>query len=186
MKGSTKTIAAVGAGYVLGRRRHLKMAAMTAAVAAAGSTPVGGMILQRGAKLIGASGLLPALPPEISELVDTVRADLVPASRAALNVAATSRVDALTDAIHERAELVRDPAAAAAETAATAKDTADSAKDTAGKAKRATGKAASTAKGEVLDEDDENENDDEPDDEPVTRVRRAGTRRRATVTRARR
>lgn len=183
MKGSTRTVTAIGAGYVLGRRRSFRTAAVVAAAAAAGSTPVGGMVLRRGAKLLGSTGLLPSLPPEISELVDTVRADLMPAGKAAVSTAATSRMDALTDAIHERAELVRDPGAAAA-------GTADTVKDTAGKAKRTAGKATSTAKGE---DRDENEDDDEPDDsdsgpddESAPRARRAGTRRRATVTRARR
>lgn len=208
MKGSTKTAMAVGAGYVLGRRRNLRLAAVVAAAAGVGSTPVAGKLLKRGGKLLGAAGLVPELPPELSEIVGTVRADLLPAGKAALSTAATSRVDALTDALHERAELIRDPEAAVSDIAA---GTAGEAKRTTGAAKRTGGKVASTAKGSVLDEDedqDEDDNDrdeqdrdeqdtrdeqdrderDARDDKPAPRVRRGGTATRAkrTVTRARR
>lgn len=119
MKGSARTAVAIGAGYALGRRRNLRLAAMLAAAAATGSSPVGGLVLRRGAKLLGSAGVLGkvlgAMPPEIGDLVDTVRGDLVPAGKAAMSAAASSRVDALTDALHQRAELVRDPGAAAAE-----------------------------------------------------------------------
>lgn len=201
---------AVGAGYVLGRRRKLRLAAMVAAAAAAGNTPVGLKLLKRGGKLLGAAGLVPELPPELGELVGTVQSDLLPAGKAAISTAATSRVDALTDALHERAELLRDPEAAvsdiAAGTAGQAKRASGTAKSTAGKATRTTGKVASTAKGTVLDEDeDQDEDDNDRDDQdtrdeqdrdeqdtrdskPAPRVRRSGTATRAkrTVTRARR
>lgn len=203
MKGSARTAAALSAGYVLGRRRKLRTAAMMAAVAAFGSTPAGGMVLRRGAKLLGsASGLTDKMPPEIGEIIDTVRGDLLPAGKAAVSAAATSRVDSLTDALHERAELARDPGAAVS--------------GAADEAKRRTGGAASAAKRKtrLTDEDDEanqasedqseeadeaeepederderdeeaDEEPDEADEEPLTRVRTA-TRRRSPVTRARR
>lgn len=124
MKGSTRAVAAIGAGYVLGRRRKLRTAAMVAATAAVGSTSIGGMVLKRGAKLLSSTGVLNAVPSEITEIVDTVRGDLLPAGKAAASAAATSRVDALTDSLHDRAERLRDPAAFASDTAETAKDEA--------------------------------------------------------------
>lgn len=197
MKGSARTAAALGVGYVLGRQHKLRTATMMAAVAAFGSTPAGGMVMRRGVKLLGsASGLTDKMPPEIGEIIDVVRGDLLPAGKAAVSAAATSRVDSLTDALHERAELARDPGAAVS--------------GAADEAKRKTGGAASAArrKTRIADRDDETDEDqadeteepederdegyeeadeepDEADEEPLTRVRTA-TRRRAPVTRARR
>lgn len=201
MKGSARTAAAIGVGYVFGRQHKLRAAAMMAAVAAFGSTSAGGMVMRRGVKLLGtASGLTDKMPPEIGEIIDVVRGDLLPAGKAAVSAAATSRVDSLTDALHERAELARDPGAAVS--------------GAADEAKRKTGGTASAArrKTRIADRDDETDEDrpdeaeepedeevderderderddeepDEADEEPLTRVRTA-TRRRAPVTRARR
>lgn len=205
MKGSTRAAAAIGAGYVLGRRRKLRTAAVVAATAAVGSTSVGGMVLRRGAKLLGNIGLLDAVPSEITEIVDTVRGDLLPAGKAAASAAATSRVDALTDALHERAERLRDPAAFVSDTAEGAKDeagraTADAtekagraAGDATEKAGRATRRVTRKASREPEPEEEEPEQSAEPDDrdepdeaedQPATRVRRTPPRRRAAVTRA--
>lgn len=219
MKGNARAAIAIGAGYVLGRRRKFRAAVLLAAAAAAGSTPVGGMVLKRGAKLLGSADVLGkaigVLPPEVADLVDTVRGDLVPAGKAAVTTAASSRVNALTDALHERAELVRDPGAAVGDAAGEAKRGTDEvttrtrrgADEVTSKAKRKSRwakRAEDDDEPAGLDEEDaapdeddaaedeedtaEDEDRDEEDDrdEPVTRVRRTATRRRAPVTRGRR
>lgn len=142
---------------------------MLAAAAAVGSTPVGAMVLKRGVKLVNSAGLLKAMPPEIGEIVDVVRGDLVPAGKAAVSAAATSRVDALTGSLHERAEKLRDPAAAAGEAA---DETKRRAGQGAGAAKRATGGLADTAKRRTrrADRDDEEDlADEDVADEDVER-----------------
>jgi len=143
MKGSTRTAGAIGVGYVLGREHKLRAATMLAVAAALGSTPMGGMLLKRGTKLVGSAGVLNAMPPEIGEIIDVVRGDLVPAGKAAVSAAATSRVDSLTGSLHERAERLRDPGAAVA-------DAADETKRAAGEgtaaAKRKTSGVATSAK----------------------------------------
>jgi hypothetical protein len=185
---------------------------MLAAAAAVGSTPMGAMVLKRGVKLVNSAGLLNAMPSEVGEIIDVVRGDLVPAGKAAVSAAATSRVDALTGSLHERAEKLRDPGAAAAEAA---DETKRRAGEGAAAAKRTTGGLADTAKRrtrradredeeDLADEDverdedvetddlgeesdDLDEDEDEADEEPVTRVRRTPTRRRTPVaTKARR
>lgn len=182
MKGRARTVAVLGAGYVLGRRRKLRTVALVAAATAAGGTPVGGVVLRRGVKLAaGPLGkALGAMPSEVSDLVDTVRGDLVPAGRAAVGAAASSRVNALTDAIHERAELVRDPEAAAAKKSHEAADEADRADEAED--------AAEEPEEEPEEEPDEaDEEPDEADEKPPPRARRStSTRRRAPVTRTRR
>lgn len=202
MKGNARAAMAVGVGYVLGRRRKFRTAVLVAAAAAAGSTPVGGLVLQRAAKLLGSAGVLgkalAVLPPEVADLVDAVRGDLVPAGKAAVSTAASSRVNALTDALHERAELVRDPGAAVQDAAGEAERGAD---EVTTRTKRGTEEVTSKAKrrsrgakradednepADDLDEEDTTEDEAEDREEPVTRVRRTATRRRAPVTRGRR
>lgn len=193
MKGNARAAIAVGAGYVLGRRRSFRTAVVVAAAAAAGSTPVGGMILRRGAKLLGSADVLgkviDVLPPEVADLVDTVRGDLVPAGKAALSTAASSRVDALTDALHERAELIRDPDSAVGDAAGEARRGAD---EVITRTRRKAAEDEDPDDEEPDDEDRDTEDRDDEDrdtehrEEPVTRVRRTATRRRPPVTRGRR
>ena len=134
MKGGTQAALALGVGYLLGRRRKMRLTTMLAVGAATGGVGgLGGTALRRGMKMLGSTEAVGKFAPQLGELADTVRSDLMDAGKAAATAAVTSRIESLTDSLQERAEMVRDPAAAA---------------DSAGKAARSgAGKAARTATG---------------------------------------
>jgi len=134
MKGGTQAALALGVGYLLGRRRKMRLTTMLAVGAATGGVGgLGGAALRRGMKMLGSTEAVGKFAPQLGELADTVRSDLIDAGKAAAAAAVTSRIESLTDSLQERAEMVRDPAAAA---------------DSAGKAARSgAGKAARTATG---------------------------------------
>src|SRR5690349_15597185 len=113
MKGGTQAALALGVGYVLGRRRKMRMATVIAAATATGGLGgLAGAALKRGMKMAGSSEALGKFAPQLGELADTVRSDLMDAGKAAATAAVTNRLETLTDSLHERAELVRDPGAA--------------------------------------------------------------------------
>ena len=134
MKGGMQAALALGVGYVLGRRRKMRLTTMLAVGAATGGVGgLGGAALKRGMKMLGSTEAVGKFAPQLGELADTVRSDLMDAGKAAATAAVTSRIESLTDSLQERADMVRDPAAAA---------------DSAGKAARSgAGKAARTAAG---------------------------------------
>jgi hypothetical protein len=109
MKGSTRAAVAIGVGYMLGRRRKLRVATVMAVATAVGGTTVGGMILRRGTKYLSSTDAIGKLAPQAGEIVDVLRNDLISASKAAATAAVNSKVDALTDSLHERAERLRNP-----------------------------------------------------------------------------
>src|SRR5258707_6985286 len=117
MKGSTRAAVALGVGYLLGRQRKLRTATVMAVATAAGGTSVGGLVMRRGAKMLVSSGVMDKVPPQVGDLVDTVRGDLLLAGKGAATAAVSSRIDSLTDSLHGRAERLRNPGAAAAEAA---------------------------------------------------------------------
>jgi len=134
MKGGTQAALALGVGYLLGRRRKMRLTTMLAVGAATGGVGgLGGTALRRGMKMLGSTEAVGKFAPQLGELADTVRSDLMDAGKAAATAAVTSRIESLTDSLQERAEMVRDPAAAA---------------DSAGKAARSgAGNAARSATG---------------------------------------
>jgi hypothetical protein len=147
MKGSMQAAAALGVGYLLGRHRKFRTAAMMAAGMTVGGTTVGGLIMKRGMKMLGSTDAIQKVAPQLGELADVVRGDLVAAGKAAATAAVNNRVDALTDSIHDRAERVRNPVATAAEGADAAAEGADAAAETGRSAARRGGRAATgTAK----------------------------------------
>ncbi|MEU7893672.1 hypothetical protein AB0B45_12485 [Nonomuraea sp. NPDC049152] len=104
MKDRTRVVIAVAAGYYLGRRHKLRLAAALAAAGLASRMKrgEGGGLLQQGTKLLGSS-------PELQSLTDRLRGELVEVGKAAA-VAATSRqIDTLTSRLHDRAESLRKP-----------------------------------------------------------------------------
>jgi hypothetical protein len=102
---------AVGAGYVLGRRRKMRTAAMLAgATAVGGIGGLGGSALRRGVKALGSSELLGNVSPQLSDVADKVRGDLVDAAKAAAVAAVTGRIESLTDSLQERTDNLRAPA----------------------------------------------------------------------------
>lgn len=115
MKGGAQVALAVGVGYVLGRRRKMRMATAIALGAATGG--IGGLgpaALKRGAKMLGSTDLASTFGPQVNEIVSTIRGDLLDAGKAAATTAVTSRMDSLSDSLHERAETFRNPEAAVA------------------------------------------------------------------------
>lgn len=114
MKNASSIVLAICAGYLLGRKRRLRLAAAIAAAAASGK--LGGLASQaikRGGDMLGSSDLLGSLSPELGQIATTVRGDLTDAGKAAAQAALTSRIESLTESLHERAEALRSPAEAA-------------------------------------------------------------------------
>jgi hypothetical protein len=177
MKGSARAATALAVGYMLGRKRKFRNAALMAAATAIGGTTVGGLAMRQGKKqamkMLGSSGALGKVAPQVTDLVDVVRGDLLTAGKSAVTAAATNRVDRLTDSIHDRAERVRNPASAAAEGAEGAARGAGRAASAGGRtAKGAGGSAASaaggtaqrlTGRGRARDEADDEYEDSEPE-----------------------
>jgi hypothetical protein len=115
MKGGVQVALAVGVGYILGRRRKMRMATVIAIGAASGG--IGGLgpaVLKRGAKMLSSTDLAGTFGPQVNEIVDTIRGDLLDAGKAAATTAVSSRMDSLSDTLHERAEAFRNPEAAVA------------------------------------------------------------------------
>jgi hypothetical protein len=187
MKCSTQAALAIGAGYLLGRRRKMRLAAMLAAGAATGGLgSLGGKALQRGVKMLGSTEALGKFAPQLGELADTVRGDLIDAGKAAATAAVNNRIESLTDSLHERAEIVRDPGAAAGKAGKAARSGADEAT---GRLRRRGRRAAGDEEGDEPRDEEEPEFDeaeyeegdepeaDEPEPEPEPRRRRATARR---------
>lgn len=211
MKCGTQAALAVGAGYLLGRRRKMKLAAMVAAGAATGGLGgLGGGLLRRGMKMVGSTEALGKMGPQLGDLADAVRGDLIDAGKAAAMAAVTNRIESLTDSLHERAELIREPGEAAAGAATDAAGGATkAARKGAGEATRRVRRGRPSARDEepdeprdedeLTDEDElgDEEFDSEEPDEPMAEEpeaeeleddeprRPAPKRRRSTTTRRR-
>ena len=115
MKGGAQVALAVGVGYILGRRRKMRMATMLALGAATGGLgKLGPAVLKRGAKYLGSTDIASTFGPQVNEIVSTIRGDLLDAGKAAATTAVSSRIDSLSDTLHDRAEGFRNPEAAMA------------------------------------------------------------------------
>ncbi|GAA4622840.1 hypothetical protein GCM10023196_016650 [Actinoallomurus vinaceus] len=103
MKDGLRIALAVGAGYLMGRRRKMKLALTLAAAGASGriaKDPAG--LVKQGTKLLSGS-------PELKTLTDTVRVRLVEAGKAAAVTAASSQIDALSDRLERRTDSLLRP-----------------------------------------------------------------------------
>jgi hypothetical protein len=103
MKDGLRIALAVGAGYLMGRRRKMKLALTLAAAGASGriaKNPAG--LVKQGTKLLSAS-------PEVKVLTETVRGRLVEAGKAAAVTAASSQIDALSDRLQRRTDSLLRP-----------------------------------------------------------------------------
>lgn len=110
MKSGPQLGLAVVTGYVLGRRRRLRLALALGAAASTGRMGMGaGALMRRGTKVLGSSGALGKVAPELSEITGMIRGELLDAGKSAAAAAVSGRLDALTDRLHERAELIRSP-----------------------------------------------------------------------------
>ena len=152
MKGGPQAAMALAFGYLLGRRRKLRMATMMAGGMAVGAVGgIGGVALRRGAKALGNTEMLGKVSPQLTEIADTVRNDLLDAGKAAAVAAVSGRIDSLTDTLHDRAEILRNPV--------------DTATGEAGKAAGRAGKAAGGAAGRLRRRGRPAEDDELADDE---------------------
>src|ERR1700748_2910257 len=110
MKGSMKAAAAIGIGYVLGRHRKLRTAAMMAAGMTIGGTTVRGLVMKRGMKMLGSTDAIAKVAPQLGDLAEVVRGDLVAAGKAAATAAVTNQLDAVTGSPYRPAGRRRNPA----------------------------------------------------------------------------
>ncbi len=93
MSNGAKVALAVGAGYLLGRTRRMRLALMLAGAGLTGKFPARpGDLVAHGLKSLGTSD-------QVTNLTDQLRGELLSAARAAALAAATNRVDALNDRI---------------------------------------------------------------------------------------
>ena len=146
MKGGAPVALAVGVGYILGRRRKMRVATMLAVGAATGGLgSLGPAVLKRGAKYLGSTDIAGDLGPAVTDIVSTVRGDLLEAGKAAAAAAVTSRIDSLSDNLRDRAETLRNPEAAVGDAADAVGGAAGGAADRAGKAAGRAGEAAGRA-----------------------------------------
>jgi hypothetical protein len=167
MKGGARTALAIGVGYTLGRRRKMRMATVLAMAAATGG--IGGFgpaALKRGVKLLNSTDLAGSLSPQVTEIVDTLRGDLLDAGKAAATAAVSNRIESFSDNLHSRAETLRNPTAAAADAGEAVSDVGK------GTGKRVKSTAGGTAgrlrrRGRPADEDraDEDRADEDRADE---------------------
>jgi hypothetical protein len=135
MKGGAQTALALGVGYILGRRRKMRLATMLAIGAATGgAAKLGPAALRQGTKYLGKTDIAGALGPQVSEIVNTVRGELLDAAKGAAAAAVTSRIDSLSDNLHERAETLANPEAAVGKVGETAGETVGRAGETVGRA----------------------------------------------------
>jgi hypothetical protein len=164
MKGGTRAAAALAIGYVLGRRKRLRTATLMTVATAVGGTTVGGIVLKRGMKMLNSTEAFGKIAPQLSEITDTVRGDLLTAAKDAASAAVTSRIDTFTDSLHDRADRLRNPGETVAEGAGEAAEAGRAATRTgrraaSGAAGRATSTVGGTARrmtgrGRARDEDE--------------------------------
>src|SRR5437764_14093935 len=112
MKGGAQAALALGVGYILGRRRKMRLATMLAVGAATGgAAKLGPAALRQGTRYLGKTDIAGALGPQVTEIVNTVRGELLDAAKGAAAAAVTSRVDSLSDSLQDRADTVKQYAA---------------------------------------------------------------------------
>lgn len=102
MKPGPQIALAVGVGYLLGRRRRLRLALVLAVAGATGRIAAGPSGLVSQVKNLGSG-------TEFGEIADTVRGPLLEASKAAVLAAIGGRLESLTDSLQERAESLSVP-----------------------------------------------------------------------------
>ncbi len=181
MKCGVKVALAAGACYVLGRRK-VRLATMLAlgAAAAGGGGKLGPAVLRQGAKYLGKTDIAGALGPQVTEIVDTIRGDLLDAGKAAAAAAVTSRLESLTGSLHDRAETLKNPEAAAGKTGEAAGAAAGRAGETVGRAGGTLGRPGRRGRGAGEEEEAEPGRDEEQDEERGSgRARRGRPRRGA-------
>ena len=100
MSATSKIALGVASGYLLGRRKKLRLAITV------GSMIAGQRIATNPKALLAQGAELIERNPELSKLSDQVRSQLFQAARSAAIATANSRMDALSDTIRERSDLL--------------------------------------------------------------------------------
>lgn len=147
MSNGAKVAMAVGAGYMLGRTKKMRLALMLAAAGITGKFPTSPTALvARGLKSLGASA-------DVSQLTEQLRGELLNAGRAAALSAATNQIDSLNDRLQGVTSAVG------------VDDTLDDVGGLVGGRKR---RRTRSEDDDYVDEDDAyDERDDEDDEEPL-------------------
>jgi len=182
MNNKTQMAAAIGAGYLLGRTRRMKLALMLAGAGTTGRFRGGPReLLTLGTKMLANS-------PEVAKLGDTVRGELLGAAKAAAVTAASQRIDSLSNRLQSGGQ----------EITGTVSDAADNVTDVTkvskfGRNKRTRSRdddelhstdeppEDNSAEEEDVTDDYEEPDQDEADEEPAPR-KRPTPRRRAGAT----
>lgn len=163
MKGGAQTALAIGVGYILGRRRKMRLATVLALGAATGGAArLGPAAMRQGAKYLGKTDIAGALGPQVTEIVETVRGELLDAAKGAATAAVTNRIDSLSDSLHDRAETLRNPEAAVGKAS-------EAAGETAGRAGR--GLSGLRRRGRVAEDEDQDETEPERSNGRARRAR---------------
>ncbi|MFD2420931.1 hypothetical protein [Amycolatopsis pigmentata] len=95
MKTGGRIALGVGAGYLLGRTRKMRLALMIAAAGATGTVGSPRQLVQRGLKQLASS-------QELGKLTEVARDELMNAAKAAAVTAASSRIDSLNERLQDR------------------------------------------------------------------------------------
>lgn len=100
MNGKAQMALALAAGYYLGRRHKLRLAAMLTAAGAMRALRGEGGFLKQGLKLLGSS-------PELEQITGRLRGDLMEVGKAAAVAATSKQIESMTSKLHDRAESLR-------------------------------------------------------------------------------
>jgi hypothetical protein len=118
----------------------MMIAAGAAAGGSVGMSKLGPIALRQGTKMLAKTDVAGALGPQVGEIVETIRGDLLDASKAAAATAVTSRLDSFSDNLHQRAETLRNPEAAVGEAGEQVGQAGEQVGRTAGRAGQASGR----------------------------------------------
>ncbi|WP_406238627.1 hypothetical protein [Nocardia sp. NBC_01009] len=173
MKGGTRVAIGVGIGYLLGRTHKMRFALMMAGAAMSRrSSGVPAELLKQGTSLLKSS-------PQLTQLTDTVRGELLDAVRSAAVTAASNRIDAFNARLEQGSTLLADK-----EDRDESRET-DSDEDESDEQPTRGDEQASADEDEDLEDEEDSEQghdeDDEADEEDTrrpaarTRARRSGT-----------
>jgi len=142
MKNGLQVALAIGAGYLLGRRRKMRLAAMLGIAAMTGQLGGGGLtgqLARRGAAMLGSTDLLGKVAPELGEITDMIRGEVLDAAKTAAMAAVSSQIYSLSDSLRDRADALQHPADVAQEAAGGVREAAGGVREAAGGVREAAG-----------------------------------------------
>src|SRR6185437_7680304 len=96
MDNTMKTALAVGIGYMLGRKRKMRLAMMIAAGAATGGFGgAAGRMLKSSGKRFASNEALSGLSPQLGQITGALKGDLANAGKAAAKAAINNRIESV-------------------------------------------------------------------------------------------